>query len=135
MTVVPKSSWPAVKAMLHSVYDQPDAAAVEAQFDRLLDYTRDLLPEAADHLEAARADLLAYRRLPRRGMETDLVQQAPKNASTDRSVAGPTFTSQAVVLRMRRCSTSERSRRTSGTTSAPRSGSQLASFACARATV
>ncbi|EQM96861.1 hypothetical protein HMPREF0059_02670 [Actinomyces viscosus C505] len=30
MTVVPKSSWPAVKAMLHSVYDQPDAAAVEA---------------------------------------------------------------------------------------------------------
>ena len=78
MTVVPKSLWPAVKAMLHSVYDQPDAAAVEAQFDRLLDYTRDLLPEAADHLEAARADLLAYRRLPRRGMAADLVQQPPR---------------------------------------------------------
>ena len=78
MTVVPKSLWPAVKAMLHSVYDQPDAAAVEAQFDRLLDYTRDLLPEAADHLEAARAALLAYRRLPRRGMAADLVQQPPR---------------------------------------------------------
>ena len=25
MSVTPKSSWPAVKAMLHSVYDQPDA--------------------------------------------------------------------------------------------------------------
>ena len=78
MTVTPKSAWPALKTMLHSVYDQPDAAAVEAQFDRLLDYTRDLLPEAADHLDAARADLLAYRRLPRRGMETDLVQQPPR---------------------------------------------------------
>ena len=78
MTVTPKSAWPALKTMLHSVYDQPDAAAVEAQFDRLLDYTRDLLPEAADHLEAARADLLAYRRLPRRGMETDLVQHPPR---------------------------------------------------------
>ncbi len=26
-----------VKALLHSVYDQPDAAAVHAQFDRVLD--------------------------------------------------------------------------------------------------
>ncbi|WP_256693767.1 transposase [Actinomyces oris] len=40
-----------------------------------MDYTRDPLPEAADHLDAARADLLAYRRLPRRGMAADLVQQ------------------------------------------------------------
>ena len=78
MTVVPKSLWPAVKAMLHSVYDQPDAAAVEAQFDRLLDYVHTILPEAADHLEAAQADLLAYRRIPCRGMETDLVQQPPR---------------------------------------------------------
>jgi transposase-like protein len=28
MSVCPKSAWPAVKAMLHSVYGQPDAAAV-----------------------------------------------------------------------------------------------------------
>ena len=64
MTVVPKSLWPAVKAMLHSVYDQPDAAAVEAQFDRLLDYVHTILPETADHLEAARADLLAFTAFP-----------------------------------------------------------------------
>lgn len=25
MVITPKSLWPAVKAMLHSVYDQPDA--------------------------------------------------------------------------------------------------------------
>ena len=78
MTMTPKSAWPALKTMLHSLYDQPDAAAVEAQFDRLLDYTRDPLPEAADHLEATRADLLAHRHLPRRGTETELVQQPPR---------------------------------------------------------
>ena len=33
MSICPKSMWPVVKAMLHSVYDQPDAAAVTAQFD------------------------------------------------------------------------------------------------------
>ena len=38
--------------------------AVEAQFDRLLDYVHTILPEAADHLEAARADLLAFTAFP-----------------------------------------------------------------------
>jgi len=65
MAVTPKSMWPAVKAMLHSVYDQPDAASVEAQFDRLLDYTADKLPEVAEHLEAARADVLAFTPFPK----------------------------------------------------------------------
>src|SRR3954452_2922575 len=37
IAVTPKSSWPWVKTLLHSVYDQPDAAAVHAQFDRVLD--------------------------------------------------------------------------------------------------
>ena len=36
MSVTPKSMWPAVKAMLHSVYDQPTAEDVNAQFDRTL---------------------------------------------------------------------------------------------------
>src|SRR5699024_9849230 len=35
MAICPKSMWPAVKAMLHSVYDQPDTASVNAQFERL----------------------------------------------------------------------------------------------------
>ena len=46
MSVTPKSMWPAVKAMLHSVYDQPDKDAVNAQFDRLLDYVEEKLPDA-----------------------------------------------------------------------------------------
>ena len=65
MSVTPKSMWPAVKAMLHSVYDQPDAKAVQAQFDRLLDYVDDKLPEVHDHLDAARADILAFTAFPK----------------------------------------------------------------------
>lgn len=65
MSVTPKSMWPAVKAMLHSVYDQPDKKSVQAQFDRLLDYTAEKLPEVAEHLEAARADVLAFTGFPK----------------------------------------------------------------------
>jgi len=65
MSVTPRSMWPAVKAMLHSVYDQPDAPAVHAQFDRLLDYVEDRLPEVHDHLDAARADILAFTTFPK----------------------------------------------------------------------
>ena len=64
MSVCPKSMWPAVKAMLHSVYDQPDAASVHAQFDRLLDYVEDKLPDAHAHLDAARTDILAFTQFP-----------------------------------------------------------------------
>ncbi len=65
MSTCPKSSWPAVKAMLHSVYDQPDQASVHAQFDKLLDSVAGPLPAVAEHLDAARADLLAFTAFPR----------------------------------------------------------------------
>ncbi|KAB1644305.1 IS256 family transposase, partial [Pseudoclavibacter sp. CFCC 14310] len=64
MNVTPKAMWPAVKAMLHSVYDQPDADAVNAQFDRLLEYVDGKLPNAHDHLDTARADILAFTGFP-----------------------------------------------------------------------
>ena len=50
MSATPKASWGWVKALLHSVYDQPDAAAVHAQFDRILDNLHDKLPHVAEHL-------------------------------------------------------------------------------------
>jgi transposase-like protein len=65
MAVCPKSSWPWVRALLHSVYDQPDAASVHAQFDRILDALTDKLPQVAEHLEVARADVLAFTAFPR----------------------------------------------------------------------
>ena len=65
MSICPKGMWPAVKAMLHSVYDQPDATAVNAQFERLLDYVSERLPAVAEHLDAARADVLAFTGFPK----------------------------------------------------------------------
>ena len=65
MSVTPKAMWPAVKAMLHSVYDQPDAPAVHAQFDRLIDYVSEKLPAVAEHLAGARDDILAFTAFPK----------------------------------------------------------------------
>jgi putative transposase len=65
MSATPKSSWPWVKALLHSVYDQPDTDAVEAQFDRVLEALHEKLPTVAEHLEAARADILAFTVFPK----------------------------------------------------------------------
>jgi transposase-like protein len=65
MAVTPKSAWGWVKALLHSVYDQPDADAVHAQFDRVLDALAEKLPEVHDHLDAARADILAFTVFPK----------------------------------------------------------------------
>lgn len=65
MSATPKSSWGWVKALLHSIYDQPDAPAVHAQFDRVVDALTEKLPHVADHLEAARADILAFTAFPK----------------------------------------------------------------------
>jgi putative transposase len=65
MSVTPKSSWGWVKALLHSVYDQPDAGSVHAQFDRVVDALEGKLPKVAEHLEEARADILAFTAFPK----------------------------------------------------------------------
>ncbi len=65
MSITPKSSWGWVKAMLHSIYDQPDAAAVHAQFDRVVQALTEKLPKVAQHLEEARADILAFTVFPK----------------------------------------------------------------------
>ena len=65
MSATPKSSWGWVKALLHSIYDQPDAEAVHAQFDRVVDALTEKLPRVAEHLETARADVLAFAAFPK----------------------------------------------------------------------
>lgn len=65
MSVTPKSSWPWVRTLLHSVYDQPDRDAVNAQYDRVLDALGGKLPAVAEHLDAARADVLAFATFPK----------------------------------------------------------------------
>jgi transposase-like protein len=65
MSVTPKSSWGWVKALLHSIYDQPDVDSVHAQFDRVLEALAEKLPAVADHLDEARADILAFTKFPK----------------------------------------------------------------------
>jgi transposase-like protein len=79
MQITPKSSWGWVKALLHSVYDQPDADAVHAQFDRIVDALTDKLPAVATHLEDARPDILAFTAYPK-----DLWRQIWSNNPNER---------------------------------------------------
>jgi putative transposase len=65
MAITPKASWPWVKTMLHSVYDQIDAKAVAAQFDRVITALGEKLPVVADHLDEARDELLAFTAFPK----------------------------------------------------------------------
>lgn len=65
MAATPKTSWPWVRTLLHSIYDQPDAESVVAQYDRVLDALSDKLPKVAEHLDTARADLLAFTAFPK----------------------------------------------------------------------
>lgn len=66
MSVIPKSSWPWGKALLHSAYDQPDTESVHAQFDRVVAALTDKLPAVAEHLQSARADILAFTTFPKK---------------------------------------------------------------------
>ncbi|MCU1675758.1 MAG: transposase [Frankiales bacterium] len=65
MSVTPKASWPWVRTLLHSVYDQPDAASVHAQYDRVLDALASKFPAVAAHLDDTRADVLAFTAFPK----------------------------------------------------------------------
>ena len=65
MSVTPKSSWPWVKTLLGTIFDQPDAESVHAQFDRVLDALEHKLPRSFEHLEAAREEILAFTAFPK----------------------------------------------------------------------
>ncbi|MCV7029543.1 IS256 family transposase [Mycobacterium sherrisii] len=65
MAITPKASWPWVRTLLHSVFDQPDAQSVAAQYDRIIDALADKLPKVAAHLQANRTDLLAFTAFPK----------------------------------------------------------------------
>jgi putative transposase len=65
MSVCPKHAWGGIKAMLHSVFDQIDADAVHAQYDKLLAQVEHSLPDVHAHLDSARDEVLAFTAFPR----------------------------------------------------------------------
>ena len=89
MSLCPKSAWGGVKALLHSVFDQIDAAAVHAQNDKLLGQVEQPLPQVHAHLEPPAT---RYSRSPpspgRSGVRSG--PTTPTSASTARSAAAPT---------------------------------------------
>jgi putative transposase len=64
LTRVPKSAQPHVATQVRTIFDQADADAVSAQFDRAVDALTIKYPDAAAHLEAARDQLLAFTDYP-----------------------------------------------------------------------
>ena len=64
LTRVPKSAGPFVATLVRSIFAQPDAAAVQAQFDRVIEQLAGRFPAAAEMLADAGADILAFTGFP-----------------------------------------------------------------------
>src|SRR4030095_7349606 len=62
---VPKSAQPWVATLVRTIFDQPDADAVTAQYARVVEAIEQKFPAAAEHLDDARGDLLAFTVFPR----------------------------------------------------------------------
>ena len=75
MAVTPKSAWGWVRALLHSVYDQPDAASVHAQFGRVLDALAEKLPAGRRAPGRRPRRHPGLHRVPEGDLAADLVQQ------------------------------------------------------------
>ncbi len=61
---VPKSAGPFVATLVRSIFAQPDAEAVWAQFHRVVDQLAERFPDAAAMLSDAGPDILAFTTFP-----------------------------------------------------------------------
>ena len=80
MSVTPKSMWPAVKAMLHSVYDQPDAASRARPVRPAPGLRRRQAPRRRRPPRRAPAPTSSRSPLPQGRLDPDLVQQPRPSA-------------------------------------------------------
>lgn len=64
LTRVPKSAQPFVATLVRSIFAQPSREEVEAQHARVVEQLEARFPAAAELLEEAREDILAFRLLP-----------------------------------------------------------------------
>ena len=65
LTKAPRSAQPWIATLVRTIFDQPDADAVRAQLDRVVATIEAKFHTAAEHLDTARDDLLAFTGFPR----------------------------------------------------------------------
>ena len=65
LTRVPKSAGPFVATLVRSVFAQPDTPTTHAQHTRVIEQLAERFPAAAEMLEDAGSDILAFARFPR----------------------------------------------------------------------
>lgn len=63
--MVPKTQWPTLSAMFHTIFQQPDAASVWAQARDVVEFCQQKFPDVADYLEEALDELLAFTQCPK----------------------------------------------------------------------
>jgi len=63
--MVPKTQWPTLSAMFHTIFQQPDAASVWAQAREVVTFCEQRFPHVADYLEDALDELLAFTHAPK----------------------------------------------------------------------
>jgi putative transposase len=64
-TRVPKSAQPWVSTLVRTIFEQPGAASVRAQHAQVVSALEARFPAAAEHLDDAREDILAFTAFPR----------------------------------------------------------------------
>jgi putative transposase len=102
LTKVNKTSQPWVATLVRTIFDQPDAAEVAAQFDRVVTALEAKLPAAAGHLSAAREDLLAFTAVPReiwRQVSSNPQERLNKELRRRTDVVG-IFPGRAAIIRL-----------------------------------
>ena len=64
-SMVPKTQWPTVSAMFHTIFQQPDSQAVWKQAHDVVEFCQQKFPHVADYLEESLDDLLAFTNTPK----------------------------------------------------------------------
>jgi len=88
--VVPRASQEMVASVIRTIFAQPDAKHVQAQFDEVTRMLERSHPKVAAMLHDARGDLLAFCGFPPKYWRQIWSTNPRSNASTKRSNAAPT---------------------------------------------
>lgn len=78
---VPKSAQPWVSTLVRAIFEQPDREAVYAQHRQVVTALEAKFPAAAEHLDEAREDILAFTAFPKQVWKQAGVEQQPLGAT------------------------------------------------------